>query len=122
MNVTPNREQLYSHPYAYALLVLLHHVLIYLESAIDEAPFGFVAEELQKYSWIEIPNDIDERYADYLHRIVSKKGGGYGVWMQMKTKQSNQDVVLFTLFLRQEKLPFYVIVPVDEPHKWWVET
>ena len=122
MKVLPNRELLYAHPYAYALLVLLHHVLIYLESAVDEAPFGFVAEELQKFSWIDIPHNIDERYSDYLHRIVAKKGGVYGVWMQLKTKQGSQDVVLLTLFIRQEPLPFSVVVPVEQPHKWWVES
>lgn len=121
MKITPNRELLYSHSYAHVLLVFLHHVVVYLEKSVDEAPFGFVSEESNTVSWIEIPNDIDERYSDYLHRLVAKKSGLYGIWMQIKTKQSNQDVVVLTVFLKREKLPFSVIVPVEQPHRWWVE-
>ena len=89
---------------------------------MDEAPFGFVSEKSQKITWIDIPNDIDERYSDYLHRVVAKKGGIYGVWMQVNTDQSHQEVVLLTAFVNQEQCSFSIVVPVERPHRWWVET
>ena len=121
MKIMPNRELLYSHPYAYIVLLLLHHVLVYLEEAVDEAPFGFVLDGLQKVSWIDIPQGIDERYVDFLHRMVSRSGGVYGVWVQMELDHNKQEGVVLTLFLKREKLPFSIFVPAEQPHRWWVE-
>ena len=121
MNILPNQEELYAHPYAHILLIFIHHVLLYLERCVDEAPFGFVSEKSQSVSWIDIPHNIEERYADYLNRIVQTASSGvYGVWMEMKNELGAKDVVVLTMFVRQ-KLPFSVVIPVSESHRWWVE-
>ena len=120
MNILPNQEELYMNPHAHVLLILMHHVLVYLERCVDEAPFGFVAKKSQSVSWIDIPHDIDERYVDYLNRIVQTANSGvYGVWMEIKSEKGAKDVVVLTMFVRQ-KIPFCVVVPVTEPHRWWV--
>ena len=122
MNIMPNQEELYTHPYAHILLILIHHVLVYLDRCVDEAPFGFVSEKSQSVSWIDIPHNIDERYVNYLNRTVQAAiSGVYGVWMEVKNEQIAKDVVVLTMFVQQQKLPFFVVVPVTESHRWWVE-
>ena len=121
MNIVPNKDRLYSHPHAHKMIILLHHVLVYLEEAVDEAPFGFVSKEFHNVTWIDIPATTKEKYVDYLHRIVSNSGGVYGVWMRITTEQNTQDVVQLTLFLRHEKISFTILVPANDPNGWWVE-
>lgn len=123
MNITPNRSALFYHPYAYLLLDVLHHILSYLEDCIDEAPFGFVLKKSQMVSLVDIPENIEERYSDYLHRYMSGVGlaGAYGVWMKLNTENSVQDVVVITLFFQREELPFFIYIPIQEPVRWWVE-
>ena len=66
---------------------------------------------------------MDERYSDYLHRKVKEANSGvYGVWMELKTEQEIKDVVELTMCVRQQTIPFSILVPVIEPHRWWVES
>ena len=122
MNITPNRELLYSHPQSYKLMLMVHYALVYLETCVDEAPFGFVSKESEQFKSIEIPKEICVSYKEYLHRCLSKKNclsGFYGVWMKMTSEDLNQDVVVLTMFQQQE-LDFSVVIPIPTKHLWWV--
>ncbi len=112
------------HPYAHVLIVFIHHVLEYLETCVDEAPFGFVSEKPYTVSWVDIPDNIDEPYSQYLHRTLANRGmaGVYGIWMSLKTDRERKDVVALTIFVRSDTLPFSIFIPVSEPNRWWIET
>ena len=122
MNIMPNQEELYTHPYAHVLLILIHHVLVYLERCVDEAPFGFVSEKLHTVTWVDIPHNLEERYVDYLHRrIQTASTGVYGVWMELQSEEGTRDVVVLTMCVQQQLIPFFIFVPVSQSHRWWTE-
>lgn len=122
MNILPNQEELYMHPHAHVLLILMHHVLVYLERCVDEAPFGFVLDGINNVAFVDIPSDIDMQYSDYLHRVLSGSGGVLGVWMELNMEEIIHDVVRVEFYVKRELLPLSLIIPVRDSERWWVES
>ena len=67
-------------------MLMVHYALVYLETCVDEAPFGFVSKESEQFKSIEIPKEICVSYKEYLHRCLSKKNCLSGFYADVAAK------------------------------------